>query len=520
MYPADELRKIAEDCLRNRVFDLRTSAPNSQPLASIRHYTARAFNIPAQGNTPFMRIIPLFVLLATALFLNGCAAYRNYDQEMQQTTDEMTKGNLTGALALVEMHNPWEDKDLLYYLETGAILSAGSALPESQQAWRSADRMIFQREEANPSGAMKLLSRFGNEMGTMLVNDKLLRYEGYDYEKVMLTTQMALNQLSVNDFDGARADIKKTHEREGLIARQRELQYEAAEAEAKSQGITLRYKDLQGYPVAILDAPQVLELKNGYQSAFSHYLAGFTYEALGERDLAAPGYRQAIELRPDMPFLQNALRNLDKRAAKADESDVLIIVQSGLAPARSSVQVPIPVRLNENLVIVAPISFPVMIPDAVTPTFNHLKVDGRKQPLTVINSVTDMAMRTLRDDMPEIISRAMFRANMAAIGQAQENERNPVKASLVVTNKDPFEEADTRTWRALPDKTLVTRLRLKKGLHTVDVPIYPPGYPLTLRVDQDHQILNLRVFRDQTYYVGSAFVAPATPLPEKASPSK
>ena len=205
-----------------------------------------------------MRIIPLFVLLATALLLNGCAAYRNYDQEMQQTTDEMTKGNLTGALALVEMHNSWEDKDLLYYLETGAILSAGSALPESQQA-----------------------------------------------------------------------------------------------------------------------------------------------------------------------------------------------------------------------------------------------------------------MRTLRDDMPEIISRAMFRANMAAIGQAQENDRNPAKASLVVTKQDPLEEADTRTWRALPDMTLVTRVRLKKGLHKIDVPFYPPGHPLTLRVDQAHQILNLCVFRDQTYYVGSAFVAPATPLPEK-----
>lgn len=119
--------------------------------------------------------------------------------------------------------------------------------------------------------------------------------------------------------------------------------------------------------MAILDAPNVVELKNGYQSAFSHYLAGFTYEALGERDLAAPGYRQAIELRPDLPFLQKALRNLDKPIAKTDESDVLIIIQSGLAPARSSVQVPIPVRLNENLVIVAPISFPVMVPDTVTP---------------------------------------------------------------------------------------------------------------------------------------------------------
>jgi hypothetical protein len=455
--------------------------------------------------------LPLYLLLSLIMQLSGCAAYRNYDQEMQQTIDQMAQGNLNEALYLMELHNPWEDKDLLYFMERGAILSAGTNLPKSQEAWRSADRMIFQREEAVPSAGMKLLTRFGNEMGTMLVNDKLLRYEGYDYEKVMLTTEMALNQLAENDFDGARADIKKTHERETLIARQRERQYEEAEEQAKSQGIRLHYKDLQGYPVTILDAPQVIALKNGYQSAFSHYLAGFTYEALGERTLAAPGYRQAIELRPGLRFLENALRNLDKPGPTGDESEILIVVQAGFAPARSSVQVPIPVRLNENLTIVAPISFPVMVPDTLTPGVTQILVDGKKHPLTMINSVSDMAIRTLRDDMPAIISRAMFRANMAAISQAQKNERDPSKASLVVTDPDPFEEADTRTWRTLPDKTLVARLRLKKGLHRVRFPYFRAEDGFTVRVDHSHQVFNLRVFMGQNYYVGSALVLPETP---------
>ncbi len=455
--------------------------------------------------------LPFCLLLSLIMQLSGCAAYRNYDQEMQQTIDKMAQGNLNEALYLMELHNPWENKDLLYFMERGAILSAGTNLPKSQEAWRSADRMIFQREEAVPSAGMKLLTRFGNEMGTMLVNDKLQRYEGYDYEKVMLTTEMALNQLAENDFDGARADIKKTHERETLIARQRERQYEDAQEQARHQGITLHYKDLEGYPVAILDAPQVLELKNGYQSAFSHYLAGFTYEALGERALAAPGYRQAIELRPGLPLLENALRNLDKPGPAADESEILIVVQAGFAPARSSVQVPIPVRLNENLTIVAPISFPVMVPDTLTPAVTQVVVDGKQHPLTMINSVSDMAIRTLRDDMPAIISRAMFRANMAAISQAQKNERDPSKASLVVTDPDPFEEADTRTWRTLPDKTLVTRLRLKKGLHRVHFPYFRAEDGFTVRVDRNHQVFNLRVFMGQNYYVGSALVLPETP---------
>lgn len=478
---------------------------NPRHMATAHPYNPSPFASLLQEELHSMRqrlLLP--VLISTILQLSGCAAYRNYDLEMQQTNDRLMLGDYQGALDVLEWHNPWDDKDLLYYFEKGSILSFANARPQSQKAWRSADRMVFQREEAVPSAPMKLLNRFAYEMGTLLVNDKLSRYEGYDYEKVMLTTQMALNQLGESDFDGARADIKKTHEREALIARQRERQYEELEEQAKAQGIVVQYKDLRGYPVTTLDAPAVIELKNGYQSAFSHYLAGFTYEALDERDLAAPGYRQAIELRPNTPFLEQALRNLDQPPAKDDESDVLIVVQSGLAPARSSVTVPIPVRLNENLVITAPISFPILVPDTVTRAFDHILVDGRKRPLTVINSVTDMAFRTLRDDMPAIISRAMFRANMAAISQAQENERNPAKASLVVTEHDPFEEADTRTWRTLPDKTLVARIRLKKGDHQFNAPNAPGASSVTLRIDRDHQLVNLRVLRDVANVIGNA----------------
>ncbi|MGX0893084.1 hypothetical protein AB7M22_005092 [Pseudomonas sp. ADAK2 TE3594] len=443
------------------------------------------------------------LLLSVALQLTGCAAYRDYDLELEQTTAQLKAGNPQGALQLLELHNPSEERDLLYYFEKGAVLSAGGALPQSQVAWRSAEQMVIQRQDTVESAGTQLLSAMGDHWGS-IINDKLRRYDGYDYEKVMLTTQMALNQLAVNDFDGARADIKKTHEREALIARQREKEYERLEEEAKAQGVRVHYKDLQGYPVMTLNAPAVIALKNGYQSAFSHYLAGFTYEALGERDLAAPGYRQAIELRPDLPFFEQALRELDKPAAKANESDVLIIVQSGLAPARSSVRVPYPVRLEDNQVIVANVSFPVMVPDTSTPAFTQMTIDGRKQQLILVNSITDMSLRTLRDDMPGIIQRTAHRAYLAASVQATDNRRNPSKASYV-THYDGFEHADTRTWRTLPNITLVARLRLKKGEHLISLPNAPGAAPLKVRIEQNHQVIGLRALGERVYSNGVAF---------------
>jgi hypothetical protein len=451
-----------------------------------------------------MRPCLLLALLLTAITqLAGCAAYRNYDLELEQTTEQLKQGNVAGSLALIEAHNPDEQKDLLYYFEKGAVLSAGGELPQSQAAWRSAEQMVVERQDTIETTGDKLLAAMGNHWGS-IINDKLRRYDGYDYEKVMLTTQMALNQLAVNDFDGARADIKKTHEREALIARQREFEYERVEEVAKKQGVRVHYKDLQGYPVVMLDAPAVIALKNGYQSAFSHYLAGFTYEALGEKNLAAPGYRQAIELRPDLPFFQQALRDLDSPGLKGDESDVLIIVQSGLAPARSSLRVPYPVKLADGQVIVANISFPVMVPDTSTPSFNQIGIDGHQKKLIPVNSITDMSLRTLRDDMPGIIQRTTYRAFLAADVQATDNRRDPSKASYV-THWDGFEQADTRTWRTLPNLTQVLRLRLKKGEHAITLPHVNNAAPLKIRIDQNRQVITLRSLGDRIFANGSAF---------------
>src|SRR5207245_3590180 len=117
------------------------------------------------------------------------------------------------------------------------------------------------------------------------------------------------------DYERARVAIKQTHELEATIAEARAKELAQAEAEAKKRGAKTSFKELNGYPVESIDNPEVNALKNGYQSALSHYLAGFVYESLGEPSLAAPGYRLANELRPNQPLLEEALRGLDQRVS-------------------------------------------------------------------------------------------------------------------------------------------------------------------------------------------------------------
>lgn len=422
--------------------------------------------------------------LAAVTLLSGCSMFRSYDTELQATNQQLATGNVDGALTLLEKNNTGDDKDLLYFFEKGELLRAKGDLTGSQTAWRSADLQVYKWEESVKFDSEKYLAQFGS----FLVNDKVRRYEGYDYEKVMLTTQMALNLLALNDFDGARTEIKKTHEREG---------------------VTTQMKDLRGYPVEALDAPEVVGLKNSYQSAFSHYLAGFVYEALGEKDLAAPGYRKAAELRPNTPLLEQALLDLDNAKVGADETDVLIVVQSGLAPARDSIRLPLPIPIDGHLVI-TPLSFPVIKADTSTATFAQIGVDGQQQNLTALNSTTAMSRRALRDDMPGIILRTTVRAVTRGVAQNNLNKTNPMAGLVLGIASAVTEGADTRTWRTLPDMTQVTRLRLKRGDHQVSLPNALGGTLVTVKADQRYQVITLRVVGNQVFAGGlAAHVVPS-----------
>ncbi|AUF94310.1 hypothetical protein CXQ80_24590 [Pseudomonas sp. 02C 26] len=451
-------------------------------------------------------MVPRAVLLAALIAvtqLTGCAVFRSYDSELQETNQQLVAGNVDAALALLESNNKSDVKDLLYYFEKGELLRSKGDLQGSQQAWRVADGVVFEWEEAVKLDTEKYLSQFAS----YLVNDKVRRYQGYDYEKVMLTTQMALNLLAQNDFAGARTEIKKTHEREAVIAELRDKQYLKGEQEAEQQGASTEFKDLKGYPVASLDDPEVVSLKNSYQSAFSHYLSGFVYEALGEKGLAAPGYRTAAELRPKTPLLEQALLNLDGKRSKSGESDVLIVVQSGLAPARDSMRIPLPLTIDGNLVITT-LSFPVIREDNSTARFAEVYLNDQAVSLTSLNNTSAMSRRALRDDMPEIILRTSVRAVSRTLAQKKLNEVDPLAALIVGIAAAVVEGADTRTWRTLPNQTQVARVHLAQGEHRLSLPAILGSGTLKVKIDQPYQVISLRVLGHQVFASGAAIQLP------------
>jgi len=464
-------------------------------------------------------------IAAVALLFSGCATFRSYDKELRGTLNEVGGGNVDGAIRTLESNNRSEKKDLLYYFELGELQRLKDRYPDSQSSWTSANERVHSWEAAAKADPARVLG----DAASFVLNDKSRPYEGHDYEKVMLTTRMALNFLAMSDFDRARVAITQTHEREAVIADLRAKEVAAVERDASKRGASTSFKELNGYPVQTIDNPQVNALKNSYQSALSHYLAGFIYEALGETSLAAPGYRQAIELQPNQPLLEEGLRGLDQRltAPKDGLTDVLFVVESGTAPARESREFPLPIPVNHTLILL-PIAFPVMQSTGGMPLPAQLEIDGgQPAPIVPITSVDLMARRALKDEMPGIMLRAGIRSAGKAVGQyALQHQANQKDNSLLALASIALavgsyvtESADERTWRTLPSEIAIARTRIAPGSHNVTLQTAAGPRTVQVAVSGSYAVIGLRLLRNQMYVQAPApRIASAVPAAPQSTP--
>ena len=272
---------------------------------------------------------------------------RQYNSELGEAVRLVQSGALKQALVQIEKNNAGTDKDILYFFEMGKLFSLGSNYSASRDTWLKGDEIIPALENDIRNNS----SRLSGDIVSYLISDKTCRYEGQDYEKVLFSTRLTLDHIMLSNFEHARIEMKKTYEREKPIKAFRE-KYEALKAEAEKQE-TGQITRLDGYPMEEIDTAKVRELKNGFQNAFAHYLAGYFFEVTDEPSLAEPGYRNALQLAPGKAIIQSALDSVGKARPDLGAVDVLFVIETGFAPSIDSLNIPIPRR---NGIFVTPLT--------------------------------------------------------------------------------------------------------------------------------------------------------------------
>ena len=423
--------------------------------------------LQAYKNTSFIRFF--FLVLTTLALQTGCSQLRSHDELMSPVIAARNNQGVNVALnQLREALSKSEQNELLYALELGELLRENEEYEASTQVWLHANELVLEWEKTALSTPHKLLAY----LGASTISERLKPYEGQDYEKTWLTTRIALNHIALGDWEAARVDIKRTHEREAIIANFRREELSQVRREARNNGWSLRGGDLSGYPVEYIDAPEVLQLLNSYQNAFSHYLAGYLYEVLNEPSLAAPGYRKAIELKPDLFILEEGLRGLEERLRNThqrhiNETDVLFIVESGDAPVRRPFEASLPVPIRDgsgNTVFVyVSVAFPIIRPVRV-PDSGHIELGEHFLTTDPIVDLNAMARRALRDEMPGLIFRGFSRAaSKGALQYYANTEGNEWVGLLASIFSVTTEQADDRLWRTLPGAVSIARGYIPPG---------------------------------------------------------
>jgi hypothetical protein len=446
------------------------------------------------------------VLGVMVLALAGCAGspMRQYDDELKETVTLVRNGSVKQAIENLEKNNTpgmvTQDKDILYYLEKGELLNLGSDYSAGRDSWLKADEVVQQWEDALKTSPDKLLG----DIGSYLINDKTRRYDGQDYEKVMLSTRLTLNHIMLGNYDHARIEMKKTYEREKLIEAFRDKEYDKLKEEADKEQVSGDLKQMKDYPMGELDTPEVRELKNGFQNAFAHYLAGYFFEVTGESSLAEPGYRNALQLAPNKRIVQAGLQNVGRRKPGPRESDVLFVVESGFAPAWKSITIPIPLPQQRGIVV-TPLSFPIVKSVGKTFVPPSLSVAGRQLPVETLTSVDTMSRRLLKDQMPGILMRTVVRAVAKSVVQKQAQKAGIVGGLIATVATVVSEQADERSWRTLPDRISIARATLPHGKQTVEFQTGAGIYKAEVDIGNRFTIIPIRI-TGGAVYVGQANV--------------
>ena len=425
---------------------------------------------------------------------------RQYSSELDETVALARSGALKQAVAQIEKSNEGDDKDILYFFEKGELFSLGSNYTASRDAWLRSDEVVQSWENDFRTNPSKL---FG-DIGSYLISDKTRRYDGQDYEKVLLSTRLTLNHIMLGNFDDARIEMKKTYEREKLIEAFREREYDALQSEAQKQE-TGQITQLDGYPIDELDTPEVRELKNGFQNAFAHYLAGYFFEVTDEPSLAEPGYRNALQLAPTNSIIQKALAGVGKDRPAPGEADVLFVIETGFAPIIESMNIPIPIPRKSGIVITS-LSFPVIKSSSRVLVPPSLAVDGRQLPVETLTNTDAMARRLLKDQMPGIILRSVIRAGFKSIVQDQANNAHWIAGLIANVVAVTTEHADDRNWRTLPERISVARANLPQGKHVIEFQTNAGSYQMEVEVTGRFTIVPIRLTGD-VVYVGQPNIA-------------
>jgi len=430
---------------------------------------------PLHISTSIMSVFKRLIAIASLCLLVSCASYyqRNIKFQSLVAEGEIEKAEkyLDGDKKMQRNRNR-----LLYLFNMGFVNHLEQQFEESNKYFNEADLLIEDYKR-----------NYGSEALALISNPEVKPYRAEDFEAVMIHYYKALNYLNLRNFDAA-----------GVEARRINL---------KLQKLNDKYKDH----------------KNRYQvDAFAHIVMGLAFEAQGEINDAFIAYRNAYEvytgehgyfgIRVPEQLKRDLLRtsktlgfrqeydqyasefNMTHTPVDKPGGEVVFFWNNGMGPVKDEwsinfIAVPGQAGFvnftNEELGVTFPfyigddqqkrndllalhvvrVAFPKYLERPTYYTEAWLNANGKRHDLDKVESVNDIAFKTLRDRFLREMSVALLRLALKKLAEVQLSQENEALGALATITNAVTEKADTRNWQTLPHTIYYTRVPLKAGMN-------------------------------------------------------
>ena len=463
-----------------------------------------------------LKKIPVATILLLALV--GCATGPN-QKKLNDSNNLLRSGDVQGSLiGLEDTHKDIKEKDVPYFLDKTTLLQLNGKQNSSAsiENLRQADRVV---DDWMSQAKLNLGKTSAEVFSFMFAAGPKNTYQPKDYEKSMISFNLAVTHFLDKQYDNARVAAKKLAERETVIDRINELKIQSIKDKegkdrANNPQASSSINSVNGYPVNLINSPEVNSLKNSYQNAASHYLAGFMFEMQGDQGLAAPGYRIATELKPNVPLFSRSLAELDKKISQNNSakntSEVLFIVEAGMIPRISTHKSNMTFNTRKGPRIVT-LSLPV-IEQPFIPNFvpASLGINSTTVPISQVVNLDAMSRRQLRDDMPAYVLKATTQAfaqilaQEAAQAAAEKNNKNNnngagMFAAILVGVAMSAGDVDARSWSSLPGYIYMGRVEIPKGKTSIAIPTPVGMQNVEFDASENYHIVRVRYLGNKAY---------------------
>ncbi|MBI5210569.1 MAG: hypothetical protein HY927_11420 [Elusimicrobia bacterium] len=398
------------------------------------------------------------LLPALALFLAACGPSVATKKTLNTFIAAKDYASAEAHLAKVKENQYGKKNMVLYYLDLGTVQHHAGEYKESDDSF---DKAQTRMKELYTKSATKAA-------GTVLINDMTTDYAGEAFERALTHVFRALNWVFQGSLDEALVESRSVQPFLDELARLRGNKPVYRGDAFVNYFNSLLYDEAGKADDARISREDALK-------AYAWYAADYNTPApeFGLPD--APGLGEVVFIH----YAGVGPRKVSKSFQVAWNDAMLAVNSNEMKNDQEAKSAQFQNALRAGITGKAiTVAYPEYVQDPFTITQSDLEVDGQTAPTLLMEDISAIAFKDLKDRQALIRTRAIARAMIKfmiaqAANQAMDKKYGKGSWQSVLTKvttgvaSAATEVADTRGWSTVPSQIRMARLRLKPGTHTI-----------------------------------------------------